>query len=210
MTVPYANSECVGLVLAAGNGQRFGSDKRLAQLADGNNLLRATLLRAQEAFADVRVVLKTEDDAHALAIPPGIQVVRAAHAHQGMGSSLAAGISSLANSQASAVAVLLGDMPWISGATLRQLRAHAHADRIVVAYCDGQRGHPVLFGRRFWPELMQLQGERGAKGLISAYPQQVIEVALDDNGILQDVDRPADLSPITQRAAECPQRDKGI
>lgn len=194
MTEPHRKPEYVGLVLAAGSGQRFGSDKRLAQLADGNSLLRATLLRAKEAFSDVRVVLKAEDDAEALAIPHGIHLVRAAHAKQGMGSSLAAGIQSLAHSQATAVAVLLGDMPWISAATLRQLRAQADAEHIVVAYCEGQRGHPVLFGRRFWPELMQLQGENGARGLIASHAQQVIAVTLDDHGILRDVDRPDDLS----------------
>ena len=185
MTEPHRKPEYVGLVLAAGSGQRFGSDKRLAQLADGNSLLRATLLRAKEAFSDVRVVLKAEDDAEALAIPHGIHLVRAAHAKQGMGSSLAAGIQSLANTQATAVAVLLGDMPWITLATLLQLRAHAHAEHIVVAYCDGQR---------FWPELMQLQGENGAKALIATHAQQVIEVTLADRGILLDVDKPADLS----------------
>ena len=195
MSELHSTPDCIGLVLAAGYGQRFGSDKRLAKLADGNSLLRATVLRAQEAFSDVRVVLKAEDDAQTLAIPPGIQVVRAAQAKQGMGSSLAAGIQSLAHSQATAVAVLLGDMPWISVATLRQLRAQAHAEHIVVAYCEGQRGHPVLFGRRFWPELMQLQGDNGAKGLIATHAQQVIEVTLADSGILQDVDKPADLSP---------------
>ncbi|SFI92058.1 molybdenum cofactor cytidylyltransferase [Pseudomonas guineae] len=195
MSELHSTPDCIGLVLAAGYGQRFGSDKRLAKLADGNSLLATILLRAQEAFSDVRVVLKAEDDAQALAIPPGVQLVRAAHAKQGMGSSLAAGIQSLAHSQATAVAVLLGDMPWISVATLRQLRAQAHAEHIVVAYCEGQRGHPVLFGRRFWPELMQLQGDNGAKGLIATHAQQVIEVTLADSGILQDVDKPADLSP---------------
>jgi molybdenum cofactor cytidylyltransferase len=195
MTELHRNPECIGLVLAAGYSQRFGSDKRLAKLADGNSLLVTTLLRAQEAFSDVRVVLKAEDDAHAMAIPAGIQVIRAAQAIQGMGSSLAAGVQSLANTQATAVAVLLGDMPWISIATLRQLRAKAHTEHIVVAYCDGQRGHPVLFGRRFWPELMQLQGENGAKGLIATHAQQVIEVTLADSGILHDVDKPAHLIP---------------
>lgn len=195
MTELHSRPGCIGLVLAAGFGQRFGSDKRVAKLANGSKLLAATLLRAQEAFSDVRVVLKVEDDAQALAIPPGIQVVRAAQAKQGMGSSLAAGIQSLANTQATAVAVLLGDMPWISLATLRQLQSQAHAEHIVVAYCNGQRGHPVLFGRRFWPELMQLQGDNGAKGLIATHAQQVIEVKLADSGILQDVDTPADLSP---------------
>ncbi|WP_341304456.1 nucleotidyltransferase family protein [Pseudomonas sp. TMP25] len=195
MTELHSRPGCIGLVLAAGFGQRFGSDKRVAKLANGSKLLAATLLRAQEAFSDVRVVLKVEDDAQALAIPPGIQVVRAAQAKQGMGSSLAAGIQSLANTQATAVAVLLGDMPWISLATLRQLQSQAHAENIVVAYCNGQRGHPVLFGRRFWPELMQLQGDNGAKGLIATHAQQMIEVTLADSGILQDVDTPADLSP---------------
>jgi molybdenum cofactor cytidylyltransferase len=49
----HRNLECIGLVLAADYGQRFGSDKRLAKLADGNSLLVTTLLRAQEAFSDV-------------------------------------------------------------------------------------------------------------------------------------------------------------
>ncbi|MBU0902813.1 MAG: nucleotidyltransferase family protein [Gammaproteobacteria bacterium] len=195
MSELHSTPACIGLVLAAGAGQRFGSDKRRAQLADGNSLLRATVLRAQEAFSDVRVVLKAEDDAQALAIPPGVQLVRAAHAKQGMGSSLAAGIQSLANTQATAVAVLLGDMPWISVATLQQLRAQADAEHIIVAYCEGQRGHPVLFGRRFWPQLMQLQGENGAKGLIATHAQQVIAVTLTDSSILRDVDTPADLNP---------------
>lgn len=194
MSELHSTPNCVGLILAAGAGQRFGSDKRRAQLADGNSLLRATVLRAQEAFSDVRVVIKAEDDAQALAIPSDVQLVRAAQAKQGMGSSLAAGIQSLANTQATAVAVLLGDMPWISVATLEQLRAQADAEHIVVAYCGGQRGHPVLFGRRFWPQLMQLQGENGAKGLIASHAQQVIAVTLSDKGILRDVDTPADLS----------------
>ena len=194
MSELHSTPACIGLVLAAGAGQRFGSDKRRAQLADGNSLLRATILRAQEAFSDVRVVITAEDDAQALAIPSGVQLVRTAHAKQGMGSSLAAGIQSLANTQATAVAVLLGDMPWISVATLQQLRAQADAEHIVVAYCEGQRGHPVLFGRRFWPQLMQLHGENGAKGLIASHAQQVIAVTLTDSGILRDVDTPADLS----------------
>ena len=195
MSELHSTPNCVGLILAAGAGQRFGSDKRRAQLADGNSLLRATVLRAQEAFSDVRVVITAEDDAQALAIPSGVQLVRAAHAKQGMGSSLAAGIQSLVNTQATAVAVLLGDMPWISVATLQQLRAQADAEHIIVAYCEGQRGHPVLFGRRFWPQLMQLQGENGAKGLIASHAQQVIAVTLTDSGILRDVDTPADLNP---------------
>jgi molybdenum cofactor cytidylyltransferase len=193
MTGLDMNADCVGLVLAAGYGQRFGSDKRLAKLACGSTLLAKTLARTQAVFSDVWVVLKAEDDTQALAMPPGIQVIRAANAQQGMGASLAAGINSLANTQATSVAVLLGDMPWISAATLRQLLAKAHAEHIVVPYCDGQRGHPVVFGRRFWPELMQLEGDIGAKGLISKYPQQVISVELNDSGILHDVDRPTDL-----------------
>ena len=194
MSELHSTPDCVGLVLAAGAGQRFGSDKRRAQLADGNSLLRATVLRAQQAFSDVRVVITAEDDAQALAIPSDVQLVRAAQAKHGMGSSLAAGIQSLANTQATAVAVLLGDMPWISVATLEQLQAQADAEHIVVAYCEGQRGHPVLFGRRFWPQLMQLHGENGAKGLIASHAQQVIAVTLTDSGILRDVDTPADLS----------------
>lgn len=186
-------SRCATLVLAAGQGRRFGSDKRLARLPSGQTLLAATLARVLEVFDEVYVVLRVGDDPQALGINPQVRIVRAESAGDGMGSSLAAGIGALAHSTADAVAVLLGDMPWVTAQTLRQLSANALAGQIVVPVHEGQRGHPVLFGRAFWPALMAVDGDQGGRQVILDHPGCCIRIAVADNGVLRDVDRPDDL-----------------
>jgi molybdenum cofactor cytidylyltransferase len=194
----------IALVLAAGQGRRFGSDKRRALLADGTPLLVASLLQAQRNFAQVFVLLQSGDDAQALGVPAGVEVLRCADAELGMGHSLAAGIRALQQQSASAIAVLLGDMPWLSASTLQLLIDQAGPERIVFPCYQGRRGHPVLFGRDFWPQLQLLTGDVGAKALLAAQPQAnaagppeagaaCIEVAVDDPGVLRDVDTPAAL-----------------
>ena len=86
----------VALLLAAGRGRRFGSDKRLARLPDGRGLLAASAERALQVFAEVHVLLRDEDDAQALGLPDACRIIRCSDADQGMGHSLAAGVRGLA------------------------------------------------------------------------------------------------------------------
>ncbi|WP_050577211.1 nucleotidyltransferase family protein [Pseudomonas cremoricolorata] len=194
-TCPEAQSHCVALLLAAGKGRRFGSDKRQARLADGQTLLAASVGNAQAQFAEVWVVIGADDDPQALGLPMSVQLVRAPRGSDGMGASLAAGMQALAGSPAEAVAVLLGDMPWIAGATLARLQQAAGAELIVMPHCHGQRGHPVLFGRAFWAALGESSGDQGGRQVLrdNAHACRVIEVI--DAGVLRDVDTPGDLSP---------------
>ena len=108
-----AADEVLCLVLAAGQGRRFGSDKRLARLDDGTTLLAASVARAREAFAEVRVVVRAGDTPASLGLPAQQRLVHSLDASLGMGHSLAAGVAAARNSTARAIAVLLGDMPWI-------------------------------------------------------------------------------------------------
>lgn len=186
-------SRCAALVLAAGQGRRFGSDKRLARLPSGQTLLAATLARVLEAFDEVHVVLRVGDDPQVLGVDPRVSIVRAENAGDGMGSSLAAGIAGLVHCGADAVAVVLGDMPWVAAATLRQLSANARPEQIVVPVHQGQRGHPVLFGRAFWPALMTVDGDQGGRQVILDHQERCIRIAVVDEGVLRDVDRPEDL-----------------
>jgi molybdenum cofactor cytidylyltransferase len=190
-----ADSGVLALVLAAGQGRRFGSDKRRALLADGTPLLVATLRQAQRQFAQVFVLLRDGDDAQSLGVPAGVEVLRcpAADAEQGMGHSLAAGVNALQAQSAHSIAVLLGDMPWLSAGTLGLLLEHAGSQRIVFPLYQGRRGHPVVFGRQFWPQLQQLSGDSGAKGVLAAEPQACVAVPVDDPGVCADVDSPAAL-----------------
>lgn len=191
---PEGAALCAALVLAAGRGRRFGSDKRLARLGNGQTVLATTVRRAQAQFDEVWVVIAGHDDAQALGLPHGVRVVRAQNADQGLGASLAAGVAAMRESQACVLAVLLGDMPWLADDTPLRLREAATAECIVLPCRDGRRGHPVLFGRRFWPELEQVGGDQGGRAVLQAHPQACLDVEVADPGIWLDIDTPGDLA----------------
>ncbi|WP_152226314.1 NTP transferase domain-containing protein [Pseudomonas sp. SCB32] len=180
----------VALVLAAGQGSRFGADKRRALLPDGRSLLAHSVERAQAVFDEVRVVLRDDERAEDFGLPLGCRVIHSPDAALGMGHSLAAGAASLTDCNARTVAILLGDMPWISPETLRQLADAASASTILFPLFDHQRGHPVLFGREFWPALTQLTGDEGARAVVQAHRDCCVTLEVADAGVLRDVDTP--------------------
>ncbi|MBC3436700.1 nucleotidyltransferase family protein [Pseudomonas sp. BW16M2] len=183
----------VALVLAAGQGARFGADKRRAVLGDGRSLLQHSVEHALAAFDEVRVVLRAGERGEDLGLPAGCRVVHSLDAGLGMGHSLAAGAASLGDSEAKAVAILLGDMPWILPATFRRLIAAAGPSVIVVPRHQAQNGHPVLFGREFWAELGGLSGDEGARAVLRRHADRVVVLDLDDGGVVRDVDTPSAL-----------------
>ncbi|WP_460415007.1 nucleotidyltransferase family protein [Pseudomonas sp. microsymbiont 2] len=183
----------VALVLAAGQGSRFGADKRRALLGDGRNLLQHSVERALAAFDEVRVVLREGERGADLGLPAACRVIHGLDAGLGMGHSLAAGAASLEDSEAMAVAILLGDMPWILPETFRRLLAIAAPSLIVVPRHQGQNGHPVVFGRAFWAELGGLSGDEGARSVLRRHADRVVVLDLEDGGIVRDVDTPAAL-----------------
>ncbi|SDI05822.1 nucleotidyltransferase family protein [Pseudomonas panipatensis] len=186
-------SAVVALLLAAGQGRRFGADKRLARLGDGRTLLAASLANARAAFSEVLVVVRADDEPGALGLPLASPLLRCAQAEAGMGHSLAAGVAALVDGAADSVAILLADMPWIAPATLAQLAAQADPRRIVFPLYRGERGHPVLFGRAFWAELCALHGDEGARAVLQAHREAWLAVEVADAGVLRDVDTPAAL-----------------
>lgn len=184
-------SRVAALVLAAGCGRRFGTDKRQARLEDGRTLLQATLDVARAAFDEVWVVLRVDDPA---TLAPGCKIVRCNDAASGMGHSLAAGVKAVQNASSSdALAVMLGDMPWVGSQSLCLLQEQADAFSILLPEYQGQRGHPVVFGRNFWPMLACCHGDKGARDLLQHNASACRVFALDDPGVLLDVDYPADL-----------------
>lgn len=187
-SIDSTTPQVFGLVLAAGRSRRFDGDKRRALLPCGRSLLQASVEHAQAAFPQIWVVLRIDDDAQALGLSPDVQIVRCADADLGMGHSLACGIKAMQDSAASAAAVLLADMPWIESGTLRQLASKADARRIALPVHAGQRGHPVVIGRHFWPELVILQGDQGARAVIAANQQHCDVLQTEDAGVLRDAD----------------------
>jgi molybdenum cofactor cytidylyltransferase len=192
--------EIAALMLAAGYSRRFGADKRRLQLGDGRSMLAASLELPCSMLEEVWLVLRPDEAPAELDLPTGVRMVQNPATAQGMGHSLAAGAERLlAESGAEAVAIFLADMPLIRRDSLETLLRHASADNIVLPSYQGKRGHPVLFGRAFWPQLAALSGDAGAKPVLQQTPNAVRIVELDDPGVLQDIDTQEDWQRLSTR-----------
>lgn len=187
------------LLLAAGFSRRFGADKRRHRLDDGTPLLLAALACHAAAFDAVTVVLRPEDDdladdVLAAAVPARVRIVRCADAARGMGRSLACGAAACADWDY--LFVGLGDMAWIRTDTLKRLRdamgGGTDPQRIVVPVYHGAAGHPVGFAAAHLPALAALDGDAGARTVLTAAPRAPVRVDVDDPGVLRDADRPED------------------
>lgn len=180
------------LMLAAGSGRRFGSDKRLATLPHGQTLLDTAVNNALDSGLPVQVCLAPNDNAIADQLRTrGCRVTLCQQSAQGMGATLANGVLSI--SDWDGVLIALADMPWILPDSFRTVADSLAADAIRIPVYEGRQGHPVGFGRHFYPRLLQLSGDRGAREVIQNHQQNVEEVALSDPGITRDVDTPGQL-----------------
>lgn len=188
-----AEGPLVGILLAAGSGSRFGSDKLLHPLADGTPLALAAARRLRPACDRVLAVVRPGSDALAelLAAEGFEQVVSSASLH-GMGHSLAAGVSAAAD--AGGWIIALADMPFIAPASYDCVATALRAGgSIVVPEYQGRRGHPVGFARQWGEPLARLTGDEGARRIVAAFPDAVMRCKVDDPGIVRDVDQVADL-----------------
>lgn len=182
------------LLLAAGNSRRFGMDKRLAKLPDGERLLDATLKQILATQLPLLVCLGREDWELSLQLgAQGIAHHLCPRSREGMGSTLADGIAALP--PWTAVLVALADMPWIKRKTYLAVTHTSRFDRICIPTHLGQYGHPVSFGSNFFSSMASLTGEPGGRQLILDNPARVKELPVNDPGILRDVDGPEDLAP---------------
>jgi molybdenum cofactor cytidylyltransferase len=188
-------SLATGVLLAAGTGSRFDPDglrnKLLAPLPNGlavaHEAAHRLLLVVPRVIAVVRPGAETL--AHTLN-EAGCDVVFAAASERGMGASLAAAIES--DTEGESWIVALADMPRIAVGTIEAVARELDAGKPLVApFYDGQRGHPVGFGYGHREALLALDGDAGARALLSA--QTLTRIDVDDPGILRDIDTPADL-----------------
>ncbi|GHA21761.1 hypothetical protein GCM10008090_34600 [Arenicella chitinivorans] len=179
--------------MAAGRSQRFGGPKLRHRLSpSGEPMIVHTIRRYQAVFERPSVVIASHDDAlREIVIQTGVHVIDNPAAEQGMSQSIVQGVSQTSSSTGWLIA--LGDMPWVSESTVQQLLAHAHPERIVVPSYQHQDGNPVLFGAQFAPQLKALTGDHGGKVILQSPDARVRRIATGDQGILRDVDTPADL-----------------
>ncbi|TYC61417.1 nucleotidyltransferase family protein [Zoogloea oleivorans] len=187
-------AQIVGLLLAAGQGRRFGSDKLLHPLDDGTPLAVASARKLKEACPRAIAVLRPEQTTlAALLIAEGLEVVICPEASAGMGHSLAAGVA--ASLEAAGWLVALADMPFVQVATLRSVAdALATGAALAAPFHNSQRGHPVAFAARWRDQLLALTGDEGARAVVGNNRGLLSRIDTADAGVLRDVDTPQDLA----------------
>ena len=183
------------LVLAAGEGTRFGGTKQV-EVVRGKPLVQHAVDAAAGAGVDEIVVVLGHDVLavrDALELPPGSRYVINERYAEGQSTSLAAGLEALDEDSEGAV-VLLADQPGIEA---------RHVTALVTAFRDGKPEivrlrfrdgpGPALLARSVWDEATGLEGDTGARALFDADPERVRWVAFDEDAPV-DVDRQADLA----------------
>ncbi|NEE02139.1 nucleotidyltransferase family protein [Phytoactinopolyspora halotolerans] len=185
-----------GLVLAAGEGRRFGTPKALVEVAGERLVDRAVRLLADGGCTPIVVVegaVGLEVSGHPAGVP--IHLVYNPDWQSGMGSSLRAGLDAVREYEVDAVVVALVDQPWLGPEAVRRLRAARVGGAFVAAATyGGARGNPVLLGREVWADVAALaEGDQGARAFMIRHPELVTAVPCDNTGRPDDVDYPEDL-----------------
>ena len=186
-----------GVLLAAGEGTRFGGPKALVEVAGIRLVDRGVALLRDGGTAPVVVVTGAVDVA-----PLGVITVHNPDWRSGMASSLAAGLGALPGSCAAAVIALV-DQPLVGPGAVRRLVAAYHdGATIAVASYHGKLRNPVLLARDEWAGVLALAtGDVGARPYLHAHPDRVTAVECGDIGRPDDVNTPEDLARVSSLLA---------
>ena len=183
--VPIA---CV--VLAAGQGTRFGEPKALARLPSGERFLDAVVRVAAES--DLSPILAVVQPA--VEVPGPARAVINSQPRSEQAASLRLALARLANDPAEAVVVWPVDHPFVHLLSVLALVDAFKRTRapIVLPVNGSRRGHPVLFARTVWLELMTTP-TGGARTVVHAHVADVVEVPVPDDGVTRDIDTRSDM-----------------
>ncbi|MDV3277086.1 MAG: nucleotidyltransferase family protein [Nitrososphaerales archaeon] len=181
-----------GIILAAGTSKRMGSPKQDVLLAGRPILEYVVDAFLSSNLAEVVVVVRSgltwrrsEGKLRVIVNPRYLE---------GLSESVKLGLGTIdARSQAALIG--LGDKPLVLPSTVNRIVSayEESGSKIVIPVHAGTRGNPILFDRKMFPEILRLHGDEGAKRVVELYEEDVLEVKVEDEGILVDVDTPADL-----------------
>jgi molybdenum cofactor cytidylyltransferase len=134
--------------------------------------------------ADVRSAVKFQDE----------EVVLNPDYESGLASSMNVGLTAAVKMGADATLIMLGDQPRVSSKTIDALiKAYMSSRAMVVApVYHGRRGNPVIFDKELFPRIMRIRGDVGAKAVVEESKEHLLEVAVDDEGVIVDIDTPSD------------------
>jgi molybdenum cofactor cytidylyltransferase len=191
------------IVLAAGRSTRMGAANKLTADIAGTPMVRRVVQAALASKARPVLAVTGHQASEVGAALAGLDAELVANPDYatGLASSLKAGIRALPG-DCSGVVVLLGDMPGIMPEHLdRLIEAFVAAKcAAIVAPTQGrERGNPVVWPAAFFPALLQLEGDTGARRLLIEHARQVALVDLGTDAVLADIDTPEQLARMRER-----------
>ncbi|HZP71550.1 MAG TPA: molybdopterin-binding/glycosyltransferase family 2 protein [Pseudolabrys sp.] len=197
---PQIGRRVAALVLAAGRSTRMGAVNKMLAEIGGKPLVRIAAEHVVASQAQPVIVVTGHEREKVEAALKGLPVrfVHNPDYADGLGTSLKAGIAAVPE-EADAAIVCLGDMPQVDATLINKLIGAFDPERgalVVVPSIDGRRGNPVVWSRRFFHDLMSIQGDIGARHLIGNYAEAVVEVPVTGEAALIDVDTPESLSAV--------------
>jgi molybdenum cofactor cytidylyltransferase len=197
---PVSARRAAAIVLAAGCSTRMGGPNKLLAAIGGRPLVRIATEHVVASRAAPVIVVTGHESKRVQAALAGlnVQLVHNPDYADGLATSLKAGLAAIPCNVDGAV-VCLGDMPQVTSELIDRLIAAFDPERgslVVVPTTGGKRGNPVLWSRRFFADLMRLEGDIGARNLIGADPVAVSEVPLEDAAALLDIDTPEALMAV--------------
>lgn len=182
------------VILAGGQSKRMGTKNKLLVPINGKPMiaLTAETIIASKASSVAAVTGFEHQKIQGAIKNSNIEFIHNKNFQNGISSSVVTAIKS-APEDCSAILIGLGDMPKITVSHINKLidaYNPLEGRAICVPTWKGKRGNPVLWARRFFPEMLQLKGDFGAKELMGKYAELVVEVEMNDNGIVIDIDTP--------------------
>ena len=186
------------VILAAGESRRLRQPKQLIQLAGESLLRRTARLTLEAGCAPVFVVLGYDSERMCPELNGlSVEAITNGDWEEGMGSSVRCGVAAAERAGAEGVLLLVCDQPRLTAKHLRTLLArHRQAEgSITASRYEGRVGVPAVFAARLFPELLQIEGDRGARQVIERHGQAVQAVDWPEGAV--DVDLPEQLRDIT-------------
>jgi len=190
-----------GIILAAGTATRMGKTKQLLPFQDSTLLGRVVKHATESNLDELIVVLGHDAENIAKTIDfSGMRVIINKEYIKGQSTSLIKGLDAVSES-CTGVMFLLADQPLITSDIMNHMiKAFQTSDApIIIPFCDGRRGNPVIIARSLFPRLSSLTLDSGARVIFNEYENSILKINIENDAILFDVDTPMDYEKLLTR-----------
>src|ERR1051326_105372 len=193
---PHGAPKFAAVVLAAGTSSRMGQSKALMRFR-GKTFIAGILDTIRDAAIDYAIVAVSLTDTKILSdidLTNTSVVYNNADKAAGPIESIRPAIVFCVNHMVEYLMIWPVDQPHIKPNTISTLINTVRDQRplIAVPKFRGKRGHPVVFSKAIFPELLSSVADQGANRVVLRVPSRVAEIPVEDSGVLEDIDTPED------------------